>query len=142
MQMDAATWETIVTMTKAAIARWQASSDEKGCADKFTVHVASKDGRTALLTKHMVKGYPDGMRQQKARCIMRFDDTGSVFPCKWDRKAKKWKAAPAPQTWIKAQGKSPEAIMKVLKMDDFIMFISASFGAKAAPEISNRENAS
>ncbi len=124
-------WADIVSMTKAACLTWQMQAEAKGCRDQFTCHTSTKEGKTALLTKHSIDG-----QEVKAKCIIRFDDTGSVFPCKFDRKKRKWLAKPAPNSWIKAQGQPTETIWKKLGLTDFTMIIDSTFGERvAAPEM-------
>ena len=116
MKVSPETWDEIVMMTKAGIATWQATAEAKGLPDQFTVHTGNKGGRTALLTRHVVNGH-----EVKAVCVMRYDATGSIFPCKLDKKAKKWMARPAPQSWIRLTGAATETIWKKLRLCDFAM---------------------
>lgn len=116
MKMNAETWGDLVSMTKAGALSWQVTAEAKGLPDKFTVQSASKDGRDVLLVRHTVDA-----RQIKAICIMRYEATGSVFPCRFDPKFRKWKPKAAPQQWIALQVKSTEEIWKALKLCDFTL---------------------
>lgn len=116
--MDAENWDAIVRMTKSAMLTLQSSAIVRGYADKFITKMATRDGRTVLLTKHVLDGI-----EVKTYCIMRFEDTGSIFPCKWCPSDWKWKPMAAPQAWIKLRDKPIEEIWKAFGLTDFTMKI-------------------
>lgn len=124
MRLSTDAWDDLVSMTKAAIMTWQSTAEARGLPDRFTVIAANKEGRTALLTRQVVNG-----REVKARCIMRFADTGSVFPCKFDKKAGKWKPTPAPHRWVAADGKPLTMIWKLLRLVEFTLLPGKAMAA-------------